>query len=60
MDLSKTFKKLSLNLLKLKAVYVLNRQYEILVTTLYFNVEYYQKVRITIQNAYQLPFPLIE
>ena len=51
---------MNLNLLKLKAVYVLNRQYEILVTTLYFNVEYYQKVRITIQNAYQLPFPLIE
>ena len=51
------------NLLTLNAgslKYVQNRQYEILVSTIYLNTEYYQKVRINIMNMEKLPKALIE
>ena len=53
----------SLNLLMLSAgslVYVPSRQYEIYVSTTYFNIEYYQKVRINILPPPILPIPLIQ
>jgi len=52
----------TLNRLTLSAgslVYVPNRQYEIYVSTLYNNIEYYQKVLINILAPPTLPIPLI-
>jgi hypothetical protein len=40
-------------------VYVLNRKYEIYVSTVYYGIEYYQKVLINIQPPPVLPIPLI-
>ena len=40
-------------------VYVLNRQYQIYVSTVYNNIEYYQKVLINILPPPTLPIPLI-
>ena len=50
------------NLLTLSSgslVYVLNRQYQIYVSTVYNNIEYYQKVLINILPPPTLPIPLI-
>lgn len=50
----------SKNLLTLKSgslFYVPNRQYEIYVSTVYLNVEYYQKVIINIKKPPILPIP---
>ena len=41
-------------------VYVPNRQYQIYVSTLYYNIEYYQKVTINILPPPTLPIPLIK
>ena len=40
--------------------YLPNRQYEILVSTIYLNIEYTQKVRITIENIDQLPISILK
>ncbi len=51
------------NLLTLNAgslPYVPNRQYEIHVSTIYYDIEYYQKVVINIENTTQVPVALIE
>jgi hypothetical protein len=40
--------------------YVANRQYEIKVSTTYMNVEYTQKVQITIENTSDLPVVTLE
>ena len=40
--------------------YVANRQYEILVSTTYMNVEYTQKVQITIENTSDLSVVTLE
>ena len=40
-------------------VYVQNRQYEIYVSTVYNNIEYYQKVVISILPPPILPIPII-
>ncbi len=40
--------------------YVPNRQYEIYVSTIYYDIEYYQKVVINIENTTQIPVALIE
>ena len=51
------------NLLTLNAgslPYVPNRQYEIYVSTFYYDIEYYQKVVINIENTTQVPVALIE
>ena len=50
------------NLLTLSSgslLYVLNRQYQIYVSTVYNNIEYYQKVLINILPPPTLPIPLI-
>ena len=39
---------------------VSNRQYEIRISTVYFDTEYYQKVRITIDNIQQVPISIIK
>ncbi len=53
----------NLNLLTLNAgslPYAPNRQYEIYVSTIYYGIEYYQKVVINIENTTQIPVALIE
>jgi hypothetical protein len=52
-----TYNRLSLDIGSL--VYVPNRQYEICVSTIYYNIEYYQKVIINILPPPVLPVPLI-
>ena len=39
--------------------YVPNRKYEILVSTLYLGIEYYQKVLISIEQPPELPVTLL-
>ena len=53
----------NLNLLTLNAgslPHVPKRQYEIYVSTIYYGIEYYQKVVINIENTTQIPVALIE
>ena len=40
--------------------YVTNRQYEMYVSTVYLNTEYFQKVRINIVNTTKIPIASIE
>ena len=49
-----------LTLLSGSLKYVPNRQYEILVSTMYLNVEYSQRVRITIEDVALLPTALVK
>jgi hypothetical protein len=58
-----TFPYNNYNLLSLNAgslPFVPKRQYEIYVSTVYFNIKYYQKVVINIQNTTQIPIALIK
>jgi hypothetical protein len=41
-------------------MYVANRRYEILVSTIYKNIEFTQKVQIKIENLIESPLVLIE